>query len=64
MSEELKKSKEHNIEGPYNRFLYGLHASESKRQYPKRLAVFLCFVARFPFSNTNRSHLLPTNRMK
>jgi len=44
MTEELKKSREIDINGPYNRFFYGLHAPESKRQYPKRLGVFLNFI--------------------
>jgi len=44
MTEELKKSIEIDINGPYNRFFYGLHAPESKRQYPKRLGVFLNFI--------------------
>lgn len=29
---------------PYNRFLYALKAPESKRQYSKRLKVFLNFM--------------------
>lgn len=29
---------------PYNRFLYALKAPETKRQYPKRLEVFLNFI--------------------
>lgn len=41
---ELKKSKEQVSNGPYNRFLYALKAPESKRQYPKRLEVFLHFI--------------------
>jgi len=40
----LKRSKEPNIIGPYNRFIYALKAPESKRQYPKRLEVFLNFI--------------------
>ena len=40
----LKRSKEQNIIGPYNRFIYALKAPESKRQYPKRLEVFLNFI--------------------
>ena len=44
MTEELKKSKERDINGPYNRFIYALKAPESKRQYPKRLEVFLNFI--------------------
>ncbi len=41
---ELKKSKAQLSNGPYNRFLYALKAPESKRQYPKRLEVFLNFI--------------------
>ncbi len=44
MTVELKKSREQVLEGPYNRFLYALKAPESKRQYPKRLEVFLHFI--------------------
>jgi len=44
MATELKKSKEQNLNGPYNRFLYALKAPDSKRQYPKRLEVFLNFI--------------------
>lgn len=44
MTEELKKSKELDINGPCNRFFYGLKAPESKRQYPKRFEVFLNFI--------------------
>jgi len=35
MTEELKKSKERDINGSYNRFIYALKAPESKRQYPE-----------------------------
>lgn len=38
----VKKPKQ--ITSPYNRFLYALKAPESKRQYPKRLEVFLNFI--------------------
>jgi len=38
------KSKESSLNGPYNRFIYALRAPESKRQYPKRLEVFLTFI--------------------
>ena len=44
MTVELKKSREQVLEGPYNRFIYALKAPESKRQYPKRLEVFLNFI--------------------
>ena len=44
MATGLKRSKEQNLNGPYNRFLYALKAPESKRQYPKRLEVFLNFI--------------------
>jgi integrase len=44
MSVEFQKSKEQVLHGPYNRFLYALKAPESKRQYPKRLEVFLTFI--------------------
>jgi integrase len=43
MTVELKKPKQI-MSGPYNRFLYALKAPESKRQYPKRLEVFLNFI--------------------
>jgi hypothetical protein len=43
MAVELKKPKQI-LSGPYNRFLYALKAPESKRQYPKRLEVFLNFI--------------------
>ena len=43
MAVVLKKSKQI-MSGPYNRFLYALKAPESKRQYPKRLEVFLNFI--------------------
>ncbi len=43
MAVELKKPKQI-MSGPYNRFLYALKAPESKRQYPKRLEVFLNFI--------------------
>jgi hypothetical protein len=43
MTLELKKPKQISS-NPYNRFLYALKAPESKRQYPKRLEVFLNFV--------------------
>ena len=38
------KSQEQIISTPYNRFIYALKARESKRQYPKRLEVFLNFI--------------------
>src|SRR6476619_1413072 len=41
---ELNGSKEQNLIGPYNRFIYALKAPESKRQYPKRFEVFLNFI--------------------
>jgi hypothetical protein len=41
---ELKKSKEQISNGSYNRFLYALKAPKSKRQYPRRLEVFLNFI--------------------
>jgi hypothetical protein len=41
---ELNRSKEQNLTGPYNRFIYALKAPESKRQYPKRFEVFLNFI--------------------
>jgi hypothetical protein len=44
MAVELKNQREQVSNGPYNRFLYALKAPESKRQYPKRLAVFLNFI--------------------
>jgi hypothetical protein len=44
MTVELKKPREQVSNGPYNRFLYALKAPESKRQYPKRLEVFLIFI--------------------
>jgi len=42
MEIELKKPKQ--TLNPYNRFLYALKAPESKRQYPRRLWVFLNFM--------------------
>jgi hypothetical protein len=42
--DELTKSDERVSRGPYNRFIYGLRAPESKRQYPKRLEVFLDYI--------------------
>ncbi len=44
MADELKKSNEQVSRGPYNRFIYGLRAPESNRQYPKRSEVFLDFI--------------------
>ena len=44
MALEVKNSKEKSLNGPYNRFIYALKAPESKRQYPKRLEVFLNFI--------------------
>jgi hypothetical protein len=44
MTVELKKPREQVSTGPYNRFMYALKAPESKRQYPKRLEVFLNFM--------------------
>ena len=44
MVDKLEKSKELNFNVPYNRFIYALNASETKRQYPKRLEVFLNFI--------------------
>jgi hypothetical protein len=44
MTVELKNHREQVSNGPYNRFLYALKAPESKRQYPKRLEVFLNFL--------------------
>jgi hypothetical protein len=44
MKVELKNRREQVSNGPYNRFLYALQATESKRQYPKRLVVFLNFI--------------------
>ncbi len=38
------KSQEQVISTPYNRFIYALKAPESKRQYPRRLEVFLNFI--------------------
>ena len=44
------RSFEHNttesimMDSPYFRFLYALKASETKRQYPKRLEVFLNYL--------------------
>ncbi len=38
------KSQEQIISTPYNRFIYALKATETKRQYPKRLEVFLNFI--------------------
>ena len=38
------KSQEQVLLAPYNRFIYALKAPESKRQYPKRLEVFLNFI--------------------
>ncbi|HXS60523.1 MAG TPA: hypothetical protein VN703_06905 [Candidatus Sulfopaludibacter sp.] len=43
MAVELKKPKQI-TSGPYIRFLYALKAPESKRQYPRRLEVFLNFI--------------------
>jgi len=42
--DRIKRSKEQNLNGPYNRFLYALKAPEFQRQYPKRLEVFLNFI--------------------
>ncbi|HXS60145.1 MAG TPA: hypothetical protein VN703_04975 [Candidatus Sulfopaludibacter sp.] len=42
MEIELKKPKQ--TLNPYNRFLYALKVPESKRQYPRRLGVFLNFM--------------------
>ena len=39
------KSQEQIHSAPYNRFIYALKAPESKRQYPKRLEVFLNFIS-------------------
>ncbi len=44
MTVELKNKREQISNGPYNRFVYALKAPESKRQYPKRLEVFLNFI--------------------
>jgi len=44
MTKELQNFKENDIKRPFNRFFYGLRAPESKRQYPKRLEVFLNFI--------------------
>jgi hypothetical protein len=44
MTVELKKHREQVFSSPYNRFLYALKAPESKRQYPKRLEVFLNYI--------------------
>jgi integrase len=44
MTVELKAQREQSSNGPYNRFMYALKAPESKRQYPKRLEVFLKFI--------------------
>jgi hypothetical protein len=41
---EVKNSKEKSLNGLFNRFIYGLKAPESQRQYPKRLEVFLNFM--------------------
>jgi hypothetical protein len=41
---ELKAQREQISNGPYNRFIYALKAPESKKQYPKRLEVFLNFM--------------------
>ncbi len=38
------KSQEQVLSVPYNRFIYALKAPESKRQYPKRLEIFLNFI--------------------
>jgi hypothetical protein len=43
MEMELKIPKQISL-NPYNRFLYALKATESKRQYPRRLEVFLNFM--------------------
>jgi integrase len=43
MEMELKKPTQISL-NPYNRFLYALKAPESKRQYPRRLEVFLNFI--------------------
>ena len=39
-----KKSKEPNFNGPYNRFIYALISPETKRQYLRRIEVFLNFI--------------------
>ena len=44
MASDLIKSNEQSSRVPYNRLIYGLSAPESKRQYPKRLEVFLNFI--------------------
>ena len=44
MMEGSDKSEEQSLNAPYNRFIYAIRAPDSKRQYPKRLEVFLNFI--------------------
>lgn len=44
MTLELNGQYKHGLLNPYKRFLYALKAPETKRQYPKRLEVFLNFI--------------------
>jgi len=44
MTLELNGQYKNGLLDPCNRFLYALKAPETKRQYPKRIEVFLNFI--------------------
>ncbi len=55
---ELRNPNERSSRVPYNRFIYGLRAPEPKRQYPKRLEVFLNFIDMDGYSLEERLYKL------
>jgi hypothetical protein len=43
-TDELRTESSPSSFSPYQKFMYALNSKESKRQYPKRLQIFLNFI--------------------